>query len=111
MMSPAGGEHAANPIAGLLPFILIIPLFYFLLIRPQKKQQQAVKDMQTSLKKNDHVVTSGGIHGVIANVKDHTVMLKLADNLKIEVNKSSIAHVVTEKNQTLDTSDKIEPTE
>jgi preprotein translocase subunit YajC len=76
-----------------MPVILIFIIFYFLLIRPQKKSQDEHKKMIASLKKNDEVITSGGIHGTIANVKDHTVTLKVDDNVKIEVQKSSISSI------------------
>jgi len=83
-----------NPIQSqLITIVLIIGVFYFLLIRPQKKTQDEHKKMLESLKKNDEVITVGGIHGTIANVKDHTVTLKVDDNVKIEVQKSSIASV------------------
>ncbi|MFA6078819.1 MAG: preprotein translocase subunit YajC [Candidatus Omnitrophota bacterium] len=74
----------------LMPVVLIFIIFYFLLIRPQKKAQEDHKKMVAALKKNDEVVTSGGIHGVIVNVKDSTVMMRVDDNVKIEVQKSSI---------------------
>jgi len=74
----------------LLQFGLIMIVFYFLLFRPQKKAQDAHKKMIASLKKNDEVITSGGIHGTIMNVKDHTVILKVDDNVKVEINKSGI---------------------
>ena len=61
--------------------------------RPQKKAQEDHKKMIAALKKNDEVVTSGGIHGVIVNVKEATVMLKVDDNVKIEVQKASIGVV------------------
>jgi preprotein translocase subunit YajC len=80
-------------IMNLLPIILIFVVFYFLLIKPQKKAQEDHKKMVAALKKNDEVVTSGGIHGVIVNVKDATVMLKVDDNVKIEVQKASIGVV------------------
>jgi preprotein translocase subunit YajC len=82
---------AAGPILNLLPIILIFIIFYFLLIRPQKKAQDEHKKMVASLKKNDEVITAGGIHGVIANVKESTVTLKVDDNVKIEVSKNSIS--------------------
>jgi len=86
-----------NPSQGalmqLMPIILIFAVFYFLLIRPQKKAQDDHKKMLETLKKNDEVITSGGIHGTIANVKDHTVTLKVDDNVKIEVQRSSIASI------------------
>ena len=82
---------ASSPLVNLLPIILIFVIFYFLLIRPQKKQQDLHKKMISSLKKNDEVITAGGIYGTIMNVKDNTVTLKVDDNVKVEVQKSSIA--------------------
>jgi len=81
---------SGNPILNLLPVILIFVVFYFLLIRPQKKTQDEHKKMVAGLKKNDEVITAGGIHGTIMNVKDTTVTLKVDDNVKVEVQKSSI---------------------
>jgi preprotein translocase subunit YajC len=80
----------ANPLLNLMPVILIFVVFYFLLIRPQKKSQDEHKKMVAGLKKNDEVITAGGIHGTIMNVKDSTVTLKVDDNVKIEIQKSSI---------------------
>jgi len=84
------GRTGANPLLSLMPIILIFVIFYFLLIKPQKKAQQEHRNMLTQLKKNDEVVTSGGIHGTIVNVKDNSVVLKIDDNVKIEVQKSAI---------------------
>ena len=84
-------NSAAGPLMNLMPIILIFVVFYFLLIRPQKKSQDEHKKMVASLKKNDEVITAGGIHGTIVNVKDHTVTLKVDDNVKVEVQKSSIS--------------------
>lgn len=83
--------NANSALVNLMPAVLIIIIFYFLLIRPQKKAQQEHKKMLESLKKNDEIITSGGIHGTIANVKDGTVTLKVDDNVKIEIQKSSIS--------------------
>ena len=76
--------------AMILMYILIFFIFYFLLIRPQKKQQDEHKKMVAGLKKNDEVITSGGIHGTVTNVKEHTIILKIDDNVKVEVQKNSI---------------------
>jgi preprotein translocase subunit YajC len=84
-------NQAANPLLNLMPVILIFVIFYFLLLRPQKKAQDQHKKMINSLKKNDEVITSGGIHGTIVNVKDHTVILKVDDNVKVEIQKNAIA--------------------
>lgn len=82
-----------SPLVSLMPIVFIFIIFYFLLIRPQKKSQDEHKKMIASLKKNDEVVTSGGIHGTIVNVKEAVVTLKVDDNVKIDVEKSCIARV------------------
>ena len=82
-----------NAIVSLMPIIFIFAIFYFMLIRPQQKKQKDHERMITELKKNDEVVTNGGIHGTVANVKDGTLTLKIDDNVKVEINKSAIAYV------------------
>ncbi|MDP3730807.1 MAG: preprotein translocase subunit YajC [Candidatus Omnitrophota bacterium] len=84
-------NQMASPLMNLMPIILIFVVFYFLLIKPQKKAQNDHKKMIASLKKNDEVITAGGIHGTIVNVKEHTVTLKVDDNVKVEVQKSGIS--------------------
>ena len=80
-----------------LPFIFfMIVILYFVMIRPQKKRQQEQQRLVSSLKTGDHVVTNAGIHGLIANVKETTVMLKVADNVKIEMEKSAVTNVLKE---------------
>ena len=70
-------------------FIFII--FYFLLIKPQQKKQQEHAEMVKKIKKNDEVITNGGIHGTIVNVKDNSLVMRVDDNCKMEVQKSSVA--------------------
>ncbi len=84
--------QAANPIINLFPLILIFAIFYFLLIRPQKKKEKEHQKMLAGLNKNDEVVTSSGIHGTIINVKDKSVTLRIDENVKIEIEKNSIAY-------------------
>ena len=77
-----------------VPIVLMLAIAYFMLIRPQQTRQKAIDSLQTSLKTGDKVVTSSGIHGIIANVKEgKTLILKIADNVKIEIDKSSISAV------------------
>ena len=77
-----------------IPMLAMGVIFYFLIIRPQNKRQNDLKNLLSSLKTGDKVVTSGGIHGIIANVKEGTTLiLKVADNVKIEINKDAIASV------------------
>lgn len=78
----------------LVPTICIFVIMYFLIIRPQSKRQKELASLISELKTGDKVVTNAGIHGIIANVKEgKTLMLKIADNVKIEIDKSSIATV------------------
>lgn len=85
-------------LVSFLPFILIIVVFWLLLIRPNQKKQQAWQKMLHSLKTGDRITTSGGIRGVILNIKDETIQLRIPpDNIKIEVIKSAIASVTTDE--------------
>jgi preprotein translocase subunit YajC len=90
-----------------LPFILIIAIFYFLIIRPQNKKQKETQKMLSALKKGDKVVTIGGIHGTISSVKESTVIVKVDDNYKIEFSRSAISSVVSvSKEEIEDKADK-----
>ena len=91
--APVQAAPRANPIMSLMPIIVIFVIFYFLLIRPQKKAQEDHKKLISALKKNDEVVTTGGIHGTIVNVKDNTLILKIDDNVKMEIQKSSVGTI------------------
>ena len=78
-------------IASFVPIILIFAVFYFLIIRPQRQKQADHQKMVQSLKKNDEIITIGGIHGTIVRVKDAALVLRIADNVKIEIQKSAVA--------------------
>ncbi|MEW6380309.1 MAG: preprotein translocase subunit YajC [bacterium] len=90
--APAGQQPSAGfGGAPVVVMILIFIIFYFLLIRPQQKQQKKLQDMRANLKKGDKVITIGGIYGVILGITDDVVSLQIADKVKIDVTKSSIA--------------------
>src|ERR1700740_1417077 len=91
--APVPPQGQADLLQTLLPFVFMGVLFYFLLIRPQQKRRKQHEQLLANLKTGDKVVTSSGIHGLTANVKDTTCLLKIADNVKIEVDKSAIAGV------------------
>lgn len=91
--APPEGGGAARPIASLLPILLIFLVFYLLILRPQMKKQKAHQKMIDELQKGDEIVTSGGIHGTIVNLKDDIVVLKIAENVKIELSRAAVAHV------------------
>jgi preprotein translocase subunit YajC len=88
---PAGGIGSF-----FIPLIFIFIIMYFVMIRPQKKRQQQQQQLIASLKTGDRVVTNAGIHGLISNVKENTVLVKVADNGKIEMEKSAVTHVLKE---------------
>src|SRR5947207_3761900 len=94
--TPAPASGPAGSIGFFVPFIFIFVIMYFVMFRPQKKRQQQQQLLISSLKTGDRVVTNAGIHGLIANVKETTVMLKVADNVKLEMEKSAIATVLKE---------------
>ncbi len=84
------GQGQSNPIFSLLPLILIFVVFYFLLILPQQKRQKQHQQLLNSLKKGDRVITSSGIYGTIANVKDNIINLVIADGVKVDIDKNHI---------------------
>ena len=88
-----GAASQPDLLQTLLPFLFMGVIFYFLLIRPQQKRQKQHQQLMSNLKTGDRVVTSSGIHGLIANVKETTFLLKVADNVKIEVDKSAVAGI------------------
>jgi preprotein translocase subunit YajC len=85
---PGGG------LLGFVPFIFIFVIMYFVLLRPQMKRQKDQQRLVSALKTGDRVVTNAGIHGLISNVKETTVIVKVADNVKIEMEKSAVATVL-----------------
>ena len=91
-MSPA----QANPIMSLVPIIAIFAIFYFLIIRPQQKQQREHQQMLDGLNKGDRVLTSGGLYGTIMGFRGSDVELKIADNVKVLAARSAITRLANE---------------
>lgn len=89
--TPAGAP--SNSLNFFVTMALMGVIFYFLLIRPQQKQRKAHQALLAAVKTGDKVVTNSGIHGMIANVKEQTVLLKVADNVKIEIDKAAITGI------------------
>jgi preprotein translocase subunit YajC len=85
---------ASNGFLSMLPLVLLVGGMYFLMIAPQRKKQKAHEKMLSELQSGAEVITTGGIYGVITNVKDDRFVLRIADNTKIEVGKSFIQSVV-----------------
>ena len=87
----SAGQGAGGGFAALVPLLLMFVIFYFLLIRPQQKKAKSHQEMLTKLKKDDRVVTTGGICGKIASLDDTRVTLEIADKVRIKVLRGNIA--------------------
>jgi preprotein translocase subunit YajC len=92
----AGGNAQGNWLTSLMPLVVIFAIFYFLLIRPQQKQQKKVKEMLGNVKRGDEVLTRGGIYGRIHGIADNIITLEVAENVKIKMSRESIAAVVNQ---------------
>ncbi|MCI0461028.1 MAG: preprotein translocase subunit YajC [Gemmataceae bacterium] len=117
LLAQQKGQEAAqdgfNP-WGLTPFILMIVLFYFMLIAPQRRERRLREEMLTRLKKNDRVITNSGIFGYVVNIKDEEVTLRIDDNsnARLTVLKGTIGRILTQEDQAAkETTDKSEASE
>lgn len=88
LLMPADGQGGW---AALIPLVLTVAIFYFLLIAPMRRRQKQQDQMIAELKTGDRVVTSGGVYGTVVGIKDDRLTLRVADQVKIEVAKSSVA--------------------
>jgi len=91
----AAEAGAGSIITSFLPFIAVILIFYFLIIRPQNKKRKETEKMLGALKKGDRIVTIGGVYGTIQAVKETTVIVKVDENVKLEFTRSAISTVLT----------------
>ena len=86
----AGAAPAGSPFGMFMPLIIVFVIFYFLIFRPQQKQQKLKKKMLSELKRGDEVITSGGIYGKITDLTDTFVMLQVSGNVTIKVDRSQV---------------------
>ena len=101
--APGGGGLLGNPMVFM---VLMFVMMYFVLIRPQRTRQKQHEALIKSIKAGDHIVTAGGVHGIIASVKDTTVMIKVADNVRVEYDRTAIATVKKAADKIEETADK-----
>ena len=87
-------DGMASLVSSLLPFLLIILVFYFLILRPQQKRQKSRQRLLEGVQKGDKVITSGGIYGTVEGLEDNTVLVKIADNVKVKMEKAAIGTIV-----------------
>lgn len=92
----AQAQTGPSGLMSFLPLVLIFAIFYFLLIAPMRKRQKALQAMIAALKKGDKVVTSGGLYGEVYALEEETLILKVADNVRLKVARSAIASSETE---------------
>ena len=83
-----------SPFLQFLPLIFLFVIFYFLLIRPQQKKQKDHANMISKLDKNDEVITAGGLHATVISIGEKTAIIRIADNVKVEIEKPSITQVI-----------------
>lgn len=89
-MSMPAPEGAPNQWISLMPFALIIVVFYFFMIRPQMKRQKELRKYRDALKKGDKIVTTGGIYGKVSEIKEEKVLVEICENVKITIDKSAV---------------------
>ncbi len=88
LMAPAG--EGQSPYMSFVFLLLIIVVFYFFMIRPQVRKQKELRTYREGLQKGDKIITTGGIYGKIVDVKDGVVLVEVADNVRLRVDKSAI---------------------
>ena len=88
MSAPPG--QAVSPLVQLIPFALVLAIFYFVIMLPMKKRQKKVQEFLSALKVGDRVITTGGLYGSITKVNEQSVHLQVAPNVRLEVARSAI---------------------
>lgn len=94
-----GGAPAAQGSGGFsafIPLIAMFVIFYFLLIRPQQKKSKEHREMLGRLKKDDRIITSGGLHGRITAVDETTLTVEIADKVRVKIARGNVAQVLTQ---------------
>ena len=95
-MAPQG-EGGGGMISTIIMFGAIFLIFFFMIIRPQQKRAKEREKMLSNVEKGDKVITSGGLHGVVAGLDEKTLLLQVSDNVKLKFDRSAIASVITQK--------------
>lgn len=88
------GGGMESMLSSIVPFLLIIVIFYFLILRPQQKRQKERAKLLESIKKGDRIITAGGIHGTVEGLDDKTLLVKVADNVKMKFDRSAVSTIV-----------------
>jgi preprotein translocase subunit YajC len=94
MGGPAVGGDAGGAMGFVFPIVIFMGIFYFMMIRPQMRREKERKALLEGVKSGEKVLFSGGIIGIVTNVKDDTLMIKVADNVKIEVARGAVIKIL-----------------
>lgn len=89
--APGGIESI---LSSIVPFLLIIFIFYFLILRPQQKRQKERAKLLESIKKGDKIITAGGMHGLVEGLDDKTILVKITDNVKVKMERSAVTTII-----------------
>jgi len=93
-MSPQGQGQGGGMFSTLIMFALIILIFYFMILRPQQKRQKEREKMLNDVQKGDKIVSAGGIHGTVVGLEDKSLLVQIADNVKVKLEKSAVSSVI-----------------
>ncbi|MGD9873006.1 MAG: preprotein translocase subunit YajC [Kiritimatiellia bacterium] len=99
MAAPGGGGSQQSPAFNFGWIAIMLAIFYFILIRPQQKREKERRALLEAVKSGDRIVFSGGILGVVTNVKDKILTVKIADNVKIEVSRAGVTQILSKGDQ------------
>ena len=97
LMAPSPDGGSGGLVSTLIMFGAIFLIFYFMIIRPQQKRSKEREKMLSNIEKGDKIVTSGGMHGIIAGIDEKTVLLQISDNVKVKVERSAITTILSSK--------------
>ncbi len=86
----APGPGAPSPWVQLIPFVLVLGIFYFVILLPMKRRQQKVRDFLAALKVGDRIVTSGGLYGTVTRLSDQSVQIQVADKVRVEIARTAV---------------------
>jgi preprotein translocase subunit YajC len=94
------GEGSGGLMGTIIMFGAIFLIFYFMIIRPQQRRAKEREKMLSNIEKGDKVVTSGGIHGIIAGIDEKTVLLQVSETVKLKVDRTAISNILSTKDKT-----------
>ena len=98
----AAGQGKGNPMMQFLPLMIIMfAVMYFLILRPQKQKEKKRQEMISNVRKQDRIVTAGGVHGVVTSVKEHEIIVRIDDakDVKIKIDKSAVTSISVPKGE------------